>query len=863
MEECMTCVAFVMEGSEIAFAAYDEERNDIIVEHARVSNNSDSRTCNYKEVVERFLAVSRPNMILIGNKNASDADLLHTLTSPPPQLPRTTMTGTPSEPDPISYNSGSIPYQLLKSCAFDIRKCRALILQKLRVLDLIRKTRNQRQRVGDSRNAQGEHHQVMFQSSSYHSLATVIDFDSQVVIKAVGSLLSFLQSTIFRLEEGNTVTVSSIVQGRSSMFMRINTETLQALHIFSTEHHPLLAKGHGHTKEGFSIFSLLDRTKSTMGSRMLREWMLKPLIDRERIQKRHDGIELFLRTEFQAPVGVVLNLLEKVGAMDRILHRLIKVSTNPMDFSIMSRTLQAAIEIINVLENDFFATLHTLAAQQQQNDVMALERYQTFLLNILDSCNLVALRDVHERIISIVDEELTAEMNGAVAIRLGFHDELDTAKERLDHLDENLLAVGTTLILRHPELKQLKVIFVPQVGFLTSLDKTQHTHVYDESKDIYVFTETPLDFTCTFVRDDDAYFKNSKMIQLDREMGNLDAYIKDVEGMIISELEEDILDSEAELRCTFQALAQLDCILAFAGCAHDLSFQRPTILDARENMIEIKQGRHPLQELIIDSEFVSNDTCIDSTNTINVITGPNFSGKSCYTRQVGILVYLAHIGSFLPCESATISITDQILARINCVETCSVPQSSFQIDLTQMGTILRSSTSSTLVLIDEFGKGTSPASGISVLTAALKKLAALKCKVVCTTHFLEMFSLHLLQDGVDGVAALQMAVHVPTSLEQGIVVPLFRLKKGVANSSAGLICAETAGVHRKVVRRAETILACLKDGIPVHPAADVVKPRLEVSQATKDALVFFFEMNSWTDPREEDLRRIIHYIERV
>ena len=145
MEESMTCVSFVMEGSDIAFASYDEERNDIMVECARVSNNYDGAGC-YQEVIERFLAVARPNLILVGNKNASDTELLHALTSLPPQASTTHETVSPLQSTAAATTiTGSIPYQLLKSGAFDNRKCRALILQKLRVLDLIQKARFQQQ----------------------------------------------------------------------------------------------------------------------------------------------------------------------------------------------------------------------------------------------------------------------------------------------------------------------------------------------------------------------------------------------------------------------------------------------------------------------------------------------------------------------------------------------------------------------------------------------------------------------------------------------------------------------------------------------------------------------------------------------
>ena len=129
------------------------------------------------------------------------------------------------------------------------------------------------------------------------------------------------------------------------------------------------------------------------------------------------------------------------------------------------------------------------------------------------------------------------------------------------------------------------------------------------------------------------------------------------------------------------------------------------LASSEEGVIDIENGRHPLQELIVHDDFIPNDTDMDNDNRVLVVTGPNFSGKSCYARQVGVLVYLAHVGSFLPCDSARISVMDQILVIFGDIETCSVPQSTFQRDLTQMAGILRKSSPNTLVLIDEFGKG--------------------------------------------------------------------------------------------------------------------------------------------------------------
>ena len=217
----------------------------------------------------------------------------------------------------------------------------------------------------------------------------------------------------------------------------------------------------------------------------------------------------------------------------------------------------------------------------------------------------------------------------------------------------------------------------------------------------------PEDFRRVFSEGSVHYFKTGEMHQLDNEIGDLDSLIKDMEKLIASQLEDVILACDGDLRQTFNALADLDCVLSLATVAGSLGYVRPTVVPANEKCVLIERGSHPLQELLLDpsNTFVRNDVGLDNTNRVNVVTGPNFSGKSCYARQVGMLVYMAQLGSFLPCQSAYISIFDRLLSQFSTVETCAVPQSSFQIDLTRMGAILRSVTPSSLVLIDEFGKG--------------------------------------------------------------------------------------------------------------------------------------------------------------
>lgn len=235
------------------------------------------------------------------------------------------------------------------------------------------------------------------------------------------------------------------------------------------------------------------------------------------------------------------------------------------------------------------------------------------------------------------------------------------------------------------------------MGFLVGL---QISHVRGGETN-----QVPDDFRFICKEQDVSFFKNQDTVQLDKDYGDLDSLIKDEENWIVAQLEDNIIETATDLRGTFQALAELDCILSFAICANDLNYSRPSLVPAQTCTIKIRNGRHPLQERTLD-DFIPNDTYVDAENRVNIITGPNFSGKSCYARQVGLLVYMAHLGSFLPCDFAEISVTDHLFAQFSSIETCSVPQSSFQYDLSQMGSILQRATATSLVLIDEFGKGT-------------------------------------------------------------------------------------------------------------------------------------------------------------
>lgn len=430
-EPPLSVLSFYESGSSISFAAYLEDTNEILFQDATAHSGHDT-----EHIIHGVLLETRPNLILVGSKVLANGPLLDCLTT----MPDLGDQGVIIQPQNTLENdtavSSSIPYQLLKSAAFEPRACRTIILEKLRVLTLMH-----RQTV--------EHDVCPHNSrSNYHSLASIINFDSNTLIRALGSLLIHLRSTAFRLEEGYTVTVNDIrrCSGHDS-YLRLEDTAMRALRIFATDFHPLQAsvsvkgKSYSKSKEGFSIYTLLDRTKSRAGKERLRQWMMQPLRDANKIRGRHTAMELFLHPNSHGSASLLLEQLAKVGNMDAILLRMQRCSTNVGDFLMLGRMLEAAYEIVATLGGEVREKAYQIDREEgsADNDV---QKYPSvaFLDELLGRCHADTLRNLRERLACIIDEEVTAEVKDHVVIHFGFHEELDRAKETFETLDGECLA---------------------------------------------------------------------------------------------------------------------------------------------------------------------------------------------------------------------------------------------------------------------------------------------------------------------------------------------------------------------------------------------------------------------------------------
>jgi len=459
-EPALRVLSFYEYGSRIAFACYSEDENEIIYEDRRAHTGIDT-----ERVIQSVLQETRPNLILVSNKVVANAPLLECLTTRynldgEDENRNPNNVGTTRTESSTTTTTGSIPYQLLKSSAFEPKQCRTVILQQLRVLTLMRNgqptTADRHEGESSFDHAQNytsnidamqlnHHHHQHLPANKFHSLSSIIDFDSSTLVRALGSLLIYLRNTAFRLEEGYTVTINNLRRcAAPDTFLRLDELTLRTLRIFATDN------GGGRndrnrSKEGLSLFALLDRTKSKAGRERLRRWMSQPLRDVNAIRQRHVGMELFLHPDCHAAVSLIIDRLSLIGSMDSILLRMQRCcASQPNDFLVLGRMLDSSQLIIATLAGELREKAYKLDSTGNSSMDCQLEQGQqqqqqypsvSYIDDLLRRCHVNVIRNLRERMVSIIDEEVTAETKDHVVIHYGFDEELDRAKETFEMLD--------------------------------------------------------------------------------------------------------------------------------------------------------------------------------------------------------------------------------------------------------------------------------------------------------------------------------------------------------------------------------------------------------------------------------------------
>ena len=437
----------------------------------------------------------------------------------------------------------------------------------------------------------------------------------------------------------------------------------------------------------------MDKTRSPIGKKLLRKWFLSPILDLETRKERLAGIRYFLNPDRLHIVSELQQSLKGVKDVMASLSRIKAVRATLTDWVKLFQTLVNSLkitEIVQILRNEL--PLFNRVTDTSTEDLLALAT----------------------KMHTTIDFDESQEQKRLVP-RDGFDSELDQMRHTYNGLEGFLTDLGEEELqkLSFTPIEDLRCVYYPQIGFQLAISREECEHLIDpETKSI---PNSCLEFQ--FLTSSYAYFKNSTLRDADNEIGDIYCNIIDCENGIIRDLEKEILFNEKPLALVLESLAELDCFISLAMAAHDLNFSEPRLVE--ENIVEIKDGRHPIQELCVP-QFIPNDIDIsERSGFVKFITGPNFSGKSVLIKQVGLIVFLAHVGSFVPAKSAVIGITDRIFTRISSRETVSVHQSSFFLDCAQMANMVKNTTPKSLLLIDEFGKGTENLDGRAILTASL------------------------------------------------------------------------------------------------------------------------------------------------
>ena len=579
-----------------------------------------------------------------------------------------------------------------------------------------------------------------------------LGFEGQkLAVSAGGALLSYLTQT----QKNALSHILTASPYENAGFMALDKVALRNLELVET--------ARGNSRKG-SLLWILDKACTAMGSRLLRTWIERPLMDKGRIEARLDAVDNLMENPMVAES--LRQTFDSVYDVERLLSRIAYDTINARDCLALVATLDCVPLIREYCE--------ALSAPLIRETMASLDP-------------LKALTDTLRRAIS-PDAPISVRDGGM--IREGYSAELDELRRIGTHGKEYL----ANLESRERErtgIKNLKVGYNRVFGYYIEVTKSFLDQVpYD-----YVRKQT--------LANAERYITEELKALESKILGAEESAIR-LEYTLFCEIREQLKQNLKQLQGTVTGLKTLDALLSLARVAAEYNYVRPAIND--EGRYTIENGRHPVVEASIGRErFVPNDTTLTQDERVMIITGPNMAGKSTYMRQVALIVLMAHMGSFVPATAADIAITDRIFTRIGASDDLYGGQSTFMVEMSEMATILKFATPKSLLILDEVGRGTSTFDGLSIAWAAVEYIAGKKCgaRTLFATHYHELSEL---EGELEGVVNFRI-----TAKEQGEdVIFLRKIVRGGADRSYGVSVARLAGLPKSVISRARQIMARLE-----------------------------------------------------
>ncbi|KAI8897851.1 muts domain V-domain-containing protein [Globomyces pollinis-pini] len=570
--------------------------------------------------------------------------------------------------------------------------------------------------------------------------------------------------------------------------MQLSAETYCSLSIFNKKSHPNMHSNK--ERDHSSLFQLLNQTKSPVGNQLMKSWFMKPLQNLNDIQSRQSLISFFNHPHNNHLIKELQRHLSDTPNLPMLMSR-IRMKNNPSDWKLFYKFLSSTIKICSIFMDVSSTDFELLQFFQ-------LESIQTILNRLYQAV------DFRIDFQSPESDRITIKSNVDVT--------LDEMKRFYQGLDSFLSELADNLQLPTIPASEFNLLYYPQLGFLISIGFPT------DLKDAFEIDG----LTFQFMDQNRGFYKNEVMFDLDAQFGDIHSNIVDLELELLQVLRDEIFEHYHQLISISKRLAELDCIVSLSFVAGNFGYCKPEMV--HDNCILLEKSRHPIVERHLDNNFIANDVEIGEGNENRnlfkslIITGPNSSGKSVYLQQVALIVFMAHLGSFVPCDKAIIGITDKILVRLSASSSVLSNQSSFYHDLNQARACIFDSTPKSLVIMDEFGKGTIPSDGIGLFCAIIKHLCG-RTKLIACTHFHEISMFNLLEN-LPNLWFFTLAIStVGTETEF-----LYQIQAGQCQSSLGILCASKAGLSTKILNRATSISNSILNGDPI-PRLDTDKSR--------------------------------------
>ncbi|XP_066516278.1 mutS protein homolog 5 isoform X2 [Hoplias malabaricus] len=621
-------------------------------------------------------------------------------------------------------------------------------------------------------------------------LSSCISFDSVTMLRSIGGLLKCL----YRRRVGVELEDSNV----GVPILQLCPYTL-VLQIFKSEQHPSVYKLQSGVREGLSLYGILNHCRCNYGSKLLRQWFHRPTRDINVLKRRQEVVHFFTSPSNSDVMNSLQKFLRNIMNIPTLLYKMSLSHTKVCDWQNLYKTVYSAVGIRD--------TVRSLP----QNIQLFREISKEFLDDLLYIATLIS---------KVVDFEDSIAEN-RFSIKPNVDPVIDEKKRRMMGLSDFLTDVARA------ELENLdsrfttcSVIYIPLIGFLLSVPRLPDMV---EKED---FEIEGLDFI--FVSENRLHYRSAKTKELDNMLGDIHCDITDMETAVMTQLQANILQHSSCLYKVLSLCAELDCLMALAKASQDYGYCSPTL--SPHGRLTLHQSRHPLLELCTPV-FVSNPCiCSETEGKLKVLTGPNSSGKSIYLKQIGLIVFMALIGSDVPAKEAEIVLVDGIFTRMQSRESVSVGLSTFMIDLNQMSQALNYSTGMSLVLVDEFGKGTNTLDGLSLLAACLRQWLC-KAPAECPLVFLATNFHSVLQLGILPQSKLLSLLTLETAIDGEELVYLYQLKEGVCQSSYAANIATLAGLPPALVQRAVEVSDLYRTGRTVkridQPSSDEQIKRCE------------------------------------